>query len=150
MCASYIMEKSVLSRWQTVFTPPDASSPSSGQVSPRRALFWVVAKTGMFKTWPTLCQLGPMSDSFAFWSHDIGTHTGLEQLLRSCDHLRKLMDGGPKLFLQVADAVCDEQSNWQLGGGWHTRGRGSLLSKCEPPSHENAAQLTNALLCHCG
>lgn len=35
----YIMENSVLSRWHFVLTPSGASSPSSGQVSPRRALF---------------------------------------------------------------------------------------------------------------
>lgn len=48
----YTMENSVLSKWHTVLTPPCASSPSSGHVSPSRALFCVVAKTGMFKIWP--------------------------------------------------------------------------------------------------
>jgi hypothetical protein len=55
MVGSYTMENSVLSTWHSVLTPPGASNPSSGQVSPRRALFWVVAKTGMFKTWPGDC-----------------------------------------------------------------------------------------------
>jgi hypothetical protein len=48
----YIMENSVLSTWHLVWTPPGASSSSSGHVSPSRALFCVVAKTGIFKTWP--------------------------------------------------------------------------------------------------
>jgi len=46
------MEKSVLSSWTTVRMPPGWSSFSSGHVSPRRALFWVVAKTGMLRIWP--------------------------------------------------------------------------------------------------
>lgn len=43
------IENSVLSAWMTVLTPPGASRPSSGHVSPKRALFWVVAKTGMLR-----------------------------------------------------------------------------------------------------
>lgn len=46
---TYTMENLVLSKWHMVLTPPGASRPSSGHVSPNRALFCVVAKTGMFK-----------------------------------------------------------------------------------------------------
>jgi hypothetical protein len=46
------MEKMVLSACTTVCTPPGESKANSEQVSPRRALFWVVAKTGMLRIWP--------------------------------------------------------------------------------------------------
>lgn len=49
---SYSMEKSVLSECATVLTPPGASNPSSGHVGPKRALFCVVANTGMLRIWP--------------------------------------------------------------------------------------------------
>lgn len=48
----YIMENSVLSKWHTVGMPPGASRRSSGHVSPSRALFCVVANTGMSRIWP--------------------------------------------------------------------------------------------------
>ena len=47
MNIAYNMEKRVLSACVMVFTPPGASSSSSGTVSPNLALFCVVAKTGM-------------------------------------------------------------------------------------------------------
>jgi hypothetical protein len=53
--SAHIMEKSVLSKWHTVLMPPGLSKPSSGHVSPSRALFCVVAKTGMFRIWPDSC-----------------------------------------------------------------------------------------------
>jgi hypothetical protein len=46
------MEKSDLSTWQAVLIPSGASRPSSGHVSPRRAAFCVVAKTGMLRMRP--------------------------------------------------------------------------------------------------
>lgn len=51
------MEKSVLSAWTLVLMPSGLSKLSSGHVSPSRAAFCVVAKTGMFKMLPAVCQV---------------------------------------------------------------------------------------------
>jgi hypothetical protein len=52
---THSIENKVLSTWATVATPSGASNCSSEHVSPKRALFCVVAKTGMLRTWPDKC-----------------------------------------------------------------------------------------------
>jgi hypothetical protein len=54
MVCTHNIENSVLSACITVLIPPGASKPSSEHVSPSRALFWVVAKTGMLRIWPNV------------------------------------------------------------------------------------------------
>lgn len=99
------MENSDLSAWISVWMPPGVSRLSSAHVSPRRALFWVVANTGMFRIWPRLELVpnlyGNGSEGERKWMEQ---RTSLKQLLRRRNDLRELMNRRPELVLQVTDA----------------------------------------------
>jgi hypothetical protein len=91
------MEKVDLSAWTCDVTPPGWSIGSCLSVSPSRARFCVVTKTGMLR----IC-----AGMVSRYTGSVGTmHTGSKHLLCGRNHLRILMDGGPKFLLDVADAA---------------------------------------------
>lgn len=106
--------------------PPGASSPSSGHVSPRRALFCVVAKTGMLR-------MRAARSSFCVVAMTLG-NSNIAGRNFSC-----------------RSQILEKHQRAQLAsdGAWHTRERGLLCSCKRVLLGVGGEAPTDASLSHC-